>query len=162
MPTSTPSGPPSQSCSSRNLVPATGLCLYGAVSTKPSSSVQRLRSRHAGSRVEPHASVAEPSCLGDDGRAEPAPEARATRGREHEQPLHLAHVVSERAKSDAAGDRPFAACDEECAARRRIVAGQLRQLTIEALEVELERKRVRVRAQQSPHVVDFGRVHLNH
>ena len=28
----------SQSSSSRNLVPATGLCLYGAVSAKPSSS----------------------------------------------------------------------------------------------------------------------------
>ncbi len=79
-----------------------------------------------------------------------------------EEPFQLADLLGERAQRDAPGDLAADACDEERTVWWGVGAGQVGQLVVEVLEVELERKRVCVGAEQRSHLAAFRLVHLRH
>jgi hypothetical protein len=73
---------------------------------------------------------------------EAASETRAAERRPDVETLHLAHPRFERPEPDASRRLVPVECEQEAAARRRVVSGQLRELALEVLEAEVDAERV--------------------
>ena len=147
-----------QSCSSRKQArPESGSGGTG-ISRKPRPLVRGPEPSPFRNGVEPHVCVAEPAGFGDDRLGEAAAEPGAARRRSHVEPLHLAGRVVDRPQAHAA----LAACEQQCAARWCVRAGQIGQLAVEVLEVEREGQRRRVFAEERANLVHVGHVPYHH
>ena len=71
------------------------------------------------------------------------------------QALHLAHAGLERAQPDAADHLAADPGDQQPARRRRIAAGQLGQLALEALKAQIDLEPLGIGAEQPPHMRDI-------
>ena len=131
---------------------------------EPEPHVQSLRRGHRGQRIETYAPVARRSRVADQPAHELFADAKRTELLAHEQPLHLAAVGRlERLERDAPRRPPLHSRQQQRTGGRRIWPGQLGELGVERLLLEipceflLPTRQVNILPKERANGIDIGR-----